>query len=162
MKWSAFTIGLTLALGLAATDVAWAERSRGGHQFQQRHDGFKYRSGGYSHHRAVINPRYDRHRYPARVVPVHRGGGSRSYRGTTLGISIGMPLYWHWPSPYYAYPPAVVTVPAPPPVYIERGYEDSPAREAGYWYYCERPEGYYPYVKECSGGWMRVAPTPPR
>ena len=48
-----------------------------------------------------------------------------------------------------------------PQVYIERSApQASPAAEA-YWHYCNSPQGYYPYVKECPGGWMRVTPTPP-
>jgi hypothetical protein len=30
-----------------------------------------------------------------------------------------------------------------------------------YWAYCQDPEGYYPYVQECPGGWVPVVPTPP-
>lgn len=30
-----------------------------------------------------------------------------------------------------------------------------------YWAYCQNPEGYYPYVQECPGGWVPVVPTPP-
>jgi hypothetical protein len=30
-----------------------------------------------------------------------------------------------------------------------------------YWAYCQNPEGYYPYVQECPGGWLAVVPTPP-
>jgi hypothetical protein len=81
-----------------------------------------------------------------------------------VGISIGVPLGYPWfyppyyPPPYY---PPVVTVPAQPPVYIER--EEAPAvpPQNAYWYYCHDPEGYYPYVKECPGGWQAVSPTPP-
>src|SRR2546428_12259210 len=29
------------------------------------------------------------------------------------------------------------------------------------WYYCANPQGYYPYVQQCPGGWRPVAPTPP-
>lgn len=25
-----------------------------------------------------------------------------------------------------------------------------------YWYYCKNPSGYYPYVKQCPSGWMKV------
>jgi hypothetical protein len=48
-------------------------------------------------------------------------------------------------------------------VYVERADEDTaPAGEQpGYWYYCEDPKGYYPYVESCPQGWRRVAPTPP-
>lgn len=78
-----------------------------------------------------------------------------------VGIFIGGPVWGWYPPPYY-YPPAyyyppVVEVPVAPPVYIER--ESAPAT-GGYWYYCERPQGYYPYVKSCPGGWQRVRPQP--
>jgi hypothetical protein len=33
--------------------------------------------------------------------------------------------------------------------------------ETSYWYYCRNPQGYYPYVKRCPSGWMRVVPSPP-
>ena len=64
---------------------------------------------------------------------------------------------WGWP--YYYQPPVVIR--QEPQVYIERSApQASPAAEA-YWHYCNSPQGYYPYVKECPGGWMRVTPTPP-
>ena len=30
-----------------------------------------------------------------------------------------------------------------------------------YWAYCQNPEGYYPYVQDCPGGWVPVVPAPP-
>lgn len=30
-----------------------------------------------------------------------------------------------------------------------------------YWYYCERPDGYYPYVKSCTRDWTRIAVSAP-
>ena len=30
-----------------------------------------------------------------------------------------------------------------------------------YWAYCQSPEGYYPYVQDCPGGWVPVVPAPP-
>lgn len=64
---------------------------------------------------------------------------------------------WYYPPPYY-YPPAVVVAaPAAPPVYVERSDEPQPQ---SYWYYCEQSRGYYPYVKECPGGWKAVPPAP--
>ena len=62
------------------------------------------------------------------------------------GAVVGAALAW----PYYPYPYAY----AQPQVYAE------PQQE--YWYYCKDPQGYYPYVASCPGGWMRVAPTPPQ
>jgi hypothetical protein len=31
---------------------------------------------------------------------------------------------------------------------------------AGVWYHCSKPEGYYPYVKECRNGWEQVPANP--
>jgi hypothetical protein len=52
----------------------------------------------------------------------------------------------------YAYPPAVVQ--SPPPVVIQ------PAPPQTSWYHCDNPQGYYPYVQQCPGGWRPVPPTP--
>jgi hypothetical protein len=76
---------------------------------------------------------------------------------------------YYYPPPYYPYPyyPPVVAVPAQPPVYIEQGSiqptpQQAPATpESYYWYHCDKPDGYYPYIRECPGGWQKVAPTPP-
>jgi len=62
----------------------------------------------------------------------------------------------------YSYPPApVIAVPAPPPVYIQQPQplpSQPEAPSSYYWHYCREPEGYYPYVRKCPGGWLRVAP----
>ena len=88
----------------------------------------------------------------------HHGHGRLS-----IGLHFGAPLLWHaWPSyGWYVPPPVVyapVVVPSSPPVYVER--DDAPARESGWWYYCEATRGYYPYVKECPQGWQKVPPAP--
>lgn len=90
----------------------------------------------------------------------HWHGHGHSHFG--LGLYFGAP-YPYYPYPYYTYPyyPPVVGVPVPaqPPVYIERG--DAGPGPGGYWYHCTDPEGYYPYIQDCPGGWDRVRPTPP-
>ncbi|SFH36132.1 hypothetical protein SAMN05216299_108101 [Nitrosospira sp. Nsp14] len=63
----------------------------------------------------------------------------------------------------YSYPPAPVIVPAPPPVYIQQPQplpSQPEAPSSYYWHYCREFEGYYPYVRKCPGGWLRVAPQP--
>jgi hypothetical protein len=94
----------------------------------------------------------------------HRGPNVRF--GVVVGGPLGYgPAYYpnmYYPPYYYApsfYPP----VPASPPVYIEQG-EAQPAPAPAppeYWSYCAEARGYYPYVKECPGGWQRVSPQPP-
>jgi hypothetical protein len=89
---------------------------------------------------------------PFWFVPGYYGGSyyyPRSYYS---------PYYY---PPYY-YPPAVVNYPVEPPEYIERGELVGPAPQASAsWYYCADPQGYYPYVKRCPGGWQAVPPQPP-
>ena len=76
-----------------------------------------------------------------------------------LGFNFGP--YWgpYWGPPYYYpyYPAPVVVSPPAPPVYVE---QQQAAPQAGYWYYCETARGYYPYVKDCPGGWKAVPPAP--
>jgi hypothetical protein len=61
--------------------------------------------------------------------------------------------YGYGPAPY-AYAPPPVVVQQPPQVYMQQdAREDSP-----YWYYCQNPQGYYPYVSRCASGWMQVVP----
>ena len=90
----------------------------------------------------------------------HSRGGhyiSHYHSHPSFGFYLGLPFY---PRPYY--PPEIVRVPVNPPVYIERGTPQSTQPlPSGYWYYCNNPEGYYPYVKECPSGWRQVDPIPP-
>jgi len=80
-----------------------------------------------------------------------------------FGVVIGAPFYpWYYP-PYYYYPPYPYppVAPAAPTTYIERGgAQPAPSQKSSYWYYCEASKTYYPYVKECPAGWLRVVPQP--
>ena len=90
--------------------------------------------------------------------------GSAAAHGVRFGFHFGFPLYapvWSYPAPAYYYAPPVVTVPAAPSVYIERGdLQAAPAPEH-YWYYCPDSKTYYPYVQNCTSSWQRVSPRPP-
>ena len=92
------------------------------------------------------------------------------HHGARVGVVIGGPLWWPGPgyyapyAPYYDYYPysPIVTMPAQPSVYIEQSQASvSSTAQSAYWYYCDNPEGYYPYIKQCSGQWQKVAPVPP-
>lgn len=75
-----------------------------------------------------------------------------------VGVGIGAPWYGY-PGPYYYAPPPVVYAPpvyvAPPPV-----EPTNVAPQAQTWYYCDNPQGYYPYVNACSSGWRQVPAKP--
>jgi Spy/CpxP family protein refolding chaperone len=69
------------------------------------------------------------------------------------GVWWGEPWWWGPPYLYYAAPPVLVQ--EAPPVSIE---QEPPPPQVYYWYYCQNPPGYYPYVKDCPAGWMTVVP----
>ncbi len=75
----------------------------------------------------------------------------------TVPIGVGPwwwgPAYPYYPYPYYAAPPVVVQ--QSPPVYVQ---PQAPPQQPAYWYYCPNSQTYYPYVKECPGGWLTVVP----
>jgi len=106
----------------------------------------------------------------------HYYGGSRYYGsghyygggwgwGPTINLGwwgLGYPFYGYPYYPYYDRPPVIVEQPSTE-IYVQPAPLQS--EDTGYWYFCKNPEGYYPYVKNCPSGWMKVVPpssTPPR
>lgn len=99
-----------------------------------------------------------------------RSGGSRSHSGVHHGgvrpgfvhhphfargaVIIGAPLFFY-PGPYYYSPPPPPYYYAPAPVYVEP-YNGTSAPQTQDWFYCPNLGAYYPYVKQCPGGWQRV------
>ena len=85
----------------------------------------------------------------------HHFRGHHGFRSSVVigGVWLG-PGYWgpYWYPPYYPYYPyEPVPVAAEPQTYIE---QPGPS----YWYFCEAARAYYPYVRECPGGWLTVLP----
>ena len=82
-------------------------------------------------------------------------------------------IWYFYPRPVYPYPdpyvPPVVVQQSPvyvqqPPEYVQQpSAAQQPVPSASQtWYYCDQARGYYPYVRECPGGWKPVPATPPR
>jgi hypothetical protein len=77
--------------------------------------------------------------------------------------------YWYfYPEPIYPYPTYIpapeVVVNAPPPYeppYPSAAPYPPAAAPAASWYYCDNPQGYYPYVQNCTGQWRPVPAAPP-
>jgi hypothetical protein len=91
-------------------------------------------------------------------------GGRHGHGRISLGFHFGVPLGWYqpWyyaPPPVYYYPSAPVVVQPPAPTtYVERS--DVVPEGTASWYFCRESDGYYPYVKQCPGGWQRVPAQP--
>jgi hypothetical protein len=69
------------------------------------------------------------------------------------------PYYSPYYRPYYYSEPPVITE-QQPPAYAQPAPEPE---EQYYWYFCPDAKNYYPYVKHCPKGWLKVVPreTPP-
>jgi hypothetical protein len=90
--------------------------------------------------------------YPAHWGHHHGWWGPRFYWGGPIVVAPDP-----YPYPYYDVSPPAAVEPQPP------AYAQPAQPQEDYWYYCQNPQGYYPYVKSCPGGWMKVVPqlTPP-
>ena len=151
MKRALHLIVTVLALLLTTTMTASADQGwRGGGG-----GSYGYRGGG--------GGSYGYHGYGGGGPRYYGGawGGPGYYGGAWVGPGWGAwgawgPGWW-WPPayPYYVAPPVVIE--KQPQTYIQ----STPApEEQAYWYYCQNPQGYYPYVKKCSTKWMKVVPSP--
>jgi hypothetical protein len=102
----------------------------------------------------------------------HHGSGFRV--GLVVGTGFAAAAYYpysyyprYYYPPVYTYPaPVVMVTPPAPPVYIEQQPQQqapiaAATQPAGYWYYCNNPQGYYPSVQNCPQGWQKVLPQPP-
>jgi hypothetical protein len=119
---------------------------------------------------------------PAMAQRYGHGYGYGHGGGVRFGISLGLPLFglgyypgpyssypaYAYPAPAYAYPGPAYAYPgpaaAPSAAYVEQGFPQAapaPAQPQGDWYYCADSKSYYPYVRECPGGWQRVPAQPP-
>ncbi len=108
--------------------------------------------------------------------------------GVFLNFGVPWPGYWapryYYPPPsyyyyddYYVPPSRVIVERRAQPEYIEKSDIEGTAASAAdpatsaapapsqvkptnWWYWCESSKKYYPYVKECTGGFERVPPQP--
>ena len=70
-------------------------------------------------------------------------------------------IWYFYPTPVYPYPdpyqPPVVMVEQPQAVVVPAPVAPpAPAAAPQYWYYCQNPQGYYPYVSQCASPWQKV------
>jgi hypothetical protein len=78
--------------------------------------------------------------------------------------------WYFYPRPIYPYPTYVEPEffvddspppPGPPPPPEAFGSPPLGPPPAPSWYYCDNPQGYYPYVMNCNGAWREVPAIPP-
>ncbi|WP_394777688.1 hypothetical protein [Undibacterium sp.] len=141
MKWIKASLLVLVALGSVTASSAWADHGHFG----------GYRGGFH--------------------------GGYHGYGGPRVGLGLYLdpfPLFYgpaYYGPAYYPSYSEVVVGPAPTTVYVQPSatisgpsYPDnaggSQPGQSSDWYYCHKPDGYYPSVKTCPSGWQRVPQTP--
>jgi len=98
----------------------------------------------------------------------HWHGGYRGF-GWGLGLGLAVTVPYLLSRPYY-YPPAVYApayyapnyAPAyyEPPVYTQPAATVPVQAQAPAYYFCAASNGYYPYVRQCAGGWQVISSRP--
>lgn len=101
------------------------------------------------------------HTLPVNAFRGGHGGHSGHFGvGVVIGPGWG-PGWWGPYYPYYSYPYYPYAAPVIPQQQEEYIQPAPQLNEQNYWYFCQNPEGYYPYVKKCPKGWMKVVPPSP-
>jgi hypothetical protein len=181
LQWIYLIIAL---LALIANDAAWARGGHGGGHSGGGHGGGHsggghggghsigggggHRHAGGGHRRFGGGHRHSGHRHSHHrsnfgirlggyYNPGFYGGGYYRNRGYGYG---GFGYRGYGGYGYRGYPSTVI-VPSTPPVYIQREVVTPVQQQTNYWHYCREQDGYYPYIKQCPGGWLQVAPQPP-
>lgn len=87
----------------------------------------------------------------------HRGPRWHGSYGFYMDLTPVFWRPWYYPPyygrPYYESPTVIVQQPIQ---YVNK-YDNT----SNYWYYCQSPKGYYPYVTQCDASWIKVHPFPP-
>ena len=77
------------------------------------------------------------------------------------------PHYPYYAGPFYpplAYPPGVAVAPPfiiqqQPQTYVQRPAEQAQPPQQILWYWCNKPQGFWPHIQQCEGNsWMQVLP----
>ena len=90
----------------------------------------------------------------------HWGGHGGGHWGGRVWIGPGWGWGPWWDYPYYPYYPYYPDYDSPaigqqePPL-----FKQTTPQSQDYWYFCTKPEGYYPYIKKCPSGWLKVIPS---
>lgn len=94
----------------------------------------------------------------------HHDGFHHGHGHVTFVVGGGWPGWWGYP--YYGWPypdsyPGYYVPAAQYAVrYIEQGDGWDGASANAWWYRCDQPSGYYPYIKDCPAGWQTVPAQP--
>lgn len=148
---------LAVCIGLSGATAIPALAQHGG--------GFSGHAGGFSGHGGYSGGHYSGGHYAGHGAyggGYHGGWGGHWHGGWGGGWYGGVyvnPWWYADAYPYYAYPDVAIA-PAAPVAQVYAAPNSAPVASQGTWYYCQNPAGYYPYIKNCGGGWQQVPAQP--
>jgi hypothetical protein len=112
----------------AAQNPAFADEYRHEHRDNERHEHEEHFQGNI-------------HRFHEQDIDLWRAGG----------------VWYAYQSQIFPYPdpymPPELVMPQQPPVSVSPANPPAPNQ---FWYYCAKPDGYYPYIPQCQVQWQKV------
>ncbi len=135
--------------------LALAQHEHGGHGAHGVHDGGHSRSHAAGPQNGLRWHGDIRHFHQGDYGQWRSGHWFHGRHGGRLGWwwMVG-PVWYFYPAPVYPYPDPF----QPPAVGVPLAPSSLPPQ---FWYYCDNPSGYYPYVPRCRGNWRALPATPP-
>ena len=146
-------LGLAMAVCMMAGQPALAQHGGG-------HGGTGHGGRGQGAYRGGDFHGRDYAHFRPRELEVWRSGGWRHewHDGRFAWWWVVGDGWYFYPEPIYPYPtyvpPALIAQQAPP---MPTGLPPMPT-----WYFCDDPQGYFPYVASCMVPWRAVPAMPPR
>jgi hypothetical protein len=176
---SSIVFALPVLLGLGAAPVAALADDHGRDEHREherreeweRHERFEHER----HRHEFFRERFEINLFSPFELDLWRAGHwVHGWYGGRFGWWWVADGYWYWyPEPVYPYPTYVGAVmaepppppaPTPPPPVVVTQAPPPPAPTGAppvqSWYYCDNPQGYYPYVQACGGPWQQVPAVP--
>jgi len=154
---TALIVAAVLAIGVTLPQAARAQHSGGRHAGGGSHSGGGSWHGGSNWHGGGGSWRSGR----SGGSGWHRRSGGwwwapAAVAGLYAGAALASPYSYGYGYPYYGYTYPYASY-AYPYGYPNQSMAYAPtAPTVSYWYYCQNPAGYYPYIQQCSTQWQPV------
>jgi len=130
----------------AAQNPAFANEHRHEHRDNERHEHEEHFQGNI-------------HRFHEHDIDLWRAGNwhHARHQGRLAWWWVVGGVWYAYPSQIFPYPdpymPPELVMPQQPPVSVSPANPPAPNQ---FWYYCAKPDGYYPYIPQCQVQWQKV------
>jgi hypothetical protein len=156
----AVTIALLVVLAMPARPARAQQQGGDSHGHgSQGHDNHGHENQGHDYHGSDFHGRDFHHFTPYERQTWSGGHWEHGWHDNRFAWWWAAGGGWYsYPAPIYPFPtyvPPAVVVQQPPQV-------PTLLPPSQFWYHCDNPPGYYPYVAVCNGPWREMAAGPPQ